>query len=300
MTEPHLVPEGKTIATVVAHRDIRLDTMRSYVEMGDGPYWSVHAVAWSPDGRYWASAGADETLCIWDVQGGKRIRRFGWKRQHGLVRDMVWSPDGVYVGLLSGNGHGREVVVVHARTGEEECRPVECPATALVWPCIGASESSAPASMVARERDPRRLWSAGSRYRVAEEQERAPLEDDSDVSCAGAGPSRLQWTLDGARNGQHLASQSRVLEPASGQVMLDLPHATALVAWSPLCSWLASVRGRVITVCDVEHAAVRCVYRRHTGLLTHVTCLSWSPSGQCIASGDSAGVVHLWRVCEDG
>ncbi|GHO53552.1 hypothetical protein KSB_20270 [Ktedonobacter robiniae] len=63
---------------------------------------SVHAVAWSPNGRYLASASADITVQVWDATNGKTIVRY---REHrNVVTCVAWSPDGTRLASASSDG----------------------------------------------------------------------------------------------------------------------------------------------------------------------------------------------------
>jgi len=53
---------------------------------------SVMGAAYSPDGRFLASGGYDNTVKLWNVENGKVIRNF---RGHtGIVTDVAFGPDG--------------------------------------------------------------------------------------------------------------------------------------------------------------------------------------------------------------
>src|SRR6266702_4539335 len=55
----------------------------------------VSAVAWSPNGRYIASASWDNTVQVWDVNNGTNYRTY--TRHSDFVSALAWSPDSRYI-----------------------------------------------------------------------------------------------------------------------------------------------------------------------------------------------------------
>lgn len=73
----------------------------SDVLIGHNDY--VQAVSYSPDGRFLASGGYDETIRVWDLQTGQ-IMALPIKSSFGYITELTWSPDGKY--LVSGSSYG--------------------------------------------------------------------------------------------------------------------------------------------------------------------------------------------------
>ena len=59
-------------------------------------------VAFSPDGTILASGGYCQTLILWDVESGRRMRHL--QGHTGAVRSVAFSPDGTT--LASGSDDG--------------------------------------------------------------------------------------------------------------------------------------------------------------------------------------------------
>lgn len=72
----------------------------------------LYALAYSPDGRYLASAGWASTIHLWDVETKRLVQRLD---DHlGFVRDLEFSPDGRH---LASVGEDRSLRLWHVETG---------------------------------------------------------------------------------------------------------------------------------------------------------------------------------------
>jgi len=55
----------------------------------------VHIVAWSPNGKYIASGGADQTVQVWSAQTGSTLLTY--PMQDTTVVTLAWSLDGTHI-----------------------------------------------------------------------------------------------------------------------------------------------------------------------------------------------------------
>ena len=71
----------------------------------------VHAIAWSPDGTYLASAGDDKTVQLIDTKQWSPVYTYLGHQNSWWVRTLSWSPDSHFIasGDHDGNIHVWEV-----------------------------------------------------------------------------------------------------------------------------------------------------------------------------------------------
>ena len=67
-----------------------------------GSSGQVYALAWSPDGKWIASAGDDKSVHIWNAATGQTLTQY--HGQTNIIFDVAWSPDGSSIASASADG----------------------------------------------------------------------------------------------------------------------------------------------------------------------------------------------------
>jgi WD40 repeat protein len=96
-------PDGKWITQVSTDGKIRLHNLvtREYKEWIGHPNVTILGIAFTPDGRYFATSGQDYTVRLWDLSG-KQVTEF----EHGsFVWDISFSNDGHTLATAGTDGH---------------------------------------------------------------------------------------------------------------------------------------------------------------------------------------------------
>jgi WD40 repeat protein len=113
------LPEGKLLYTL-KHPKLSCEQLADPEEALCGqPYQAgalpaVESVAFSPDGRYLATATLDAVARVWDTASGKEL----WNQpQSSLIRTLAFTPDGK--GVVIANGE-REASIWEVTTGKEK------------------------------------------------------------------------------------------------------------------------------------------------------------------------------------
>jgi len=89
-TAPILIPL-KDIADIIKERNLV------------GHSWSVRGIAFSSDGKILASGSEDDTIILWDVETGNKIKTLTAKTKFSFAPEFAFSPDGKILASVMGN-----------------------------------------------------------------------------------------------------------------------------------------------------------------------------------------------------
>ncbi len=235
----------------------------------------INAVAWSPNGRYFASASNDGTVIGWDSTSGNKL---GVYRAHtGSVQAVSYSPSG---NRVASAGSDRTVQVWEASTGNIflTYRGHTHEINSVIWSPDEQNIASSALNEDIQVWDARRgNYSHLYRGHIYPVKSMAWSSDGQRIVSGGVGKAVQIWN---ATNGRHIFAY--------------MGHSATVnaVTWSPDNKIIASGSDdKTVQIWDVVTGYNIFSARKHADV---VTAVAWSPDGNTLASASADGTIQLW------
>jgi WD40 repeat protein len=252
------------------------------------------AVAFSPDGRFFASVKADGVIFLWDASTWQEIRRWSPGRGGG-IQSIAFSPDGK---TLATGGMNKALKLWDVATGQELRSMIDHDGrmTALAFSPDG--RMIATGSLGSEVNDGIRIWDAITGqllHNIQGHGKHITAVVFSPNSRSLVSSSSVHYTAGYGGAGYR---NIKLWDASSGQELLTVNEAgkdsVNAVAFSPDGLVIASGSNEmVVKLWDAASGKELRALRGHTG---SVHSVSFLPDGKTLVSGSSDGTVRRWDV----
>ncbi len=255
---------------------------------------SINALAWSPNGKFIASASDDTFVQVFEAATG--VRQLIYRGHTEEVAAVAWSPDGH---LLASAGQDQTVQVWPAASGG---------APLLVYKGhtdrVNSVSWSSKGQLLASGSDDKsvQVWQPGNGDRIFTFQGHTAgvlcvgwQPDESSVASGSWDGTLRDWAT--VQHGNHFNAGDQIFNYGG--------HGTNEVyalAWSPDSKFIASAGAdqtvQISTGVDGTPRPPFFTDHERQDHINRVFAVAWSPDGTSIASGDEDGNVYVWKMAD--
>ncbi len=263
----------------------------------------VTSLAWSPNGKWLASASYDKTVHVWDANSGKQLATY--KEHRDRVNALAWSPDSTKLVSASDDGTAR-IWNALAGTTLVTYTGHNGPVNALAWsPVLSAYGGSLPSQIASAGADKTvHIWNSlqganASIFRNHTEAVHAVAwsPDGRRIASAGEDRSIYVWYPIKESPKKSLLNTLTSLLSSQRDVVKMGGHDGRIngLAWSPDGKYIASASSdHWVLLRDALTGTTAYSYGvRRKGMKN---CVAWAPNGKHVASGGNDKTVELWSM----
>ncbi|GAC1461239.1 MAG: hypothetical protein PVSMB2_23050 [Ktedonobacteraceae bacterium] len=266
----------------------------------------VTTLAWSPNGKWLASASYDKTVQVWDASNGRPLLTY--KEHRDRVNALAWSPDSIYLASASDDGtarvwhgfSGKPLVTYYGHNG---------PVNALTWSPMLSYGNTLSSQIASAGTDKTvHVWDAsqGTHQYIFRNHTDAVYAvawspDGRRIASAGEDRLVLVWNPVKEQPKKSFFSTLTSLLSAQRDVLKMYSHDGRVngLAWSPDSKYIASASSdHWVLIRDALTGTT--AYSYGISRKGMKNCVAWAPNGKHLASGGNDKTVELWSIDTKG